>query len=332
MDRAEREALARKRIQNVLRSHGVAMSRILEQKIADAGPTNQRIQPHVLTPSRQQLVRGGRVLVRRRRNIDWYHLPETPLETVNARLDTLGRLHDRTSSAGIGKRIGQTLEIAVYRALSGQSTLEHYGGFRDLDEHDDSTSYSKVDPPEIVSGLSIPGRKTLDFLVVHPQARNAGIEVKNVREWMYPRRDEVRDLLLKCCAIKAVPVLIARRIPYVTVSVLSKAGVIFHETYNQLYPDTAAALAAQVRDKNLLGFHDVRVGSQPDQRLERFVGTTLPRLLPEARDRFDRYYDLLCRYGQREMEWPEFAGRLAGRERGEPEDGPWSDYWIEEDG
>lgn len=178
MTREERLEIGHKRIQRILRSHGVAMSRILEQKISDAGPGDQRVHPHVLTPARQQLVATGRVLARRRGNIDWFYLPETLSEVVEARLDILGRIHDRTSSAALGKRIGHTLEIAVYRALASQRLLEFFGGFRDLDEHDDSMSYSKAEPPDVVSGLSIPSRKSLDFLAVHPQARHAGIEVR----------------------------------------------------------------------------------------------------------------------------------------------------------
>ena len=41
----------------------------------------------------------------------------------------------------------------------------------------------------------------------------AGIEVKNIREWLYPNREEVRELLLKCCTLNVVPVLIATVLP-----------------------------------------------------------------------------------------------------------------------
>lgn len=104
--------------------------------------------------------------------------------------------------------------------------------------------------------------------------------------------------------------------------------MVFHETYYQLYPAAETALATEVRDKTLLGFHDVRIGNAPDQRLIRFIHDTLPRLLPEARARFERYFDLLERYGNREIGWPECAGRILRRERGEPEDGAAAD-WLD---
>ncbi len=47
--RQERLDIARRRLLNILRAHTIALGRTLEQKIADAGPYNQRIDPHVLT-------------------------------------------------------------------------------------------------------------------------------------------------------------------------------------------------------------------------------------------------------------------------------------------
>jgi hypothetical protein len=66
-------------------------------------------------------------------------------------------------------------------------------------------------------------------------------------------------------------VLIARRIPFVTFTVLGKFGLIIHQTYNQLLPASEAALAVKVRDKMLLGYHDVRTTNQPDTRLLKFI-------------------------------------------------------------
>jgi hypothetical protein len=56
MTRGERLVLAQKRVASVLRSYVIANERTLEQKISDAGPTNQRIEPFVLTQARPLLV------------------------------------------------------------------------------------------------------------------------------------------------------------------------------------------------------------------------------------------------------------------------------------
>ena len=75
---------------------------------------------------------------------------------------------------------------------------------------------------------------------------------------------------------------------------LSTCGVLFHQTYNQLLPDTEHELADKAKDKRLLGYHDIRIGNEPDNRLTTFVTTNLPQTLPEARDRFDDYKNLLA--------------------------------------
>jgi len=87
---------------------------------------------------------------------------------------------------------------------------------------------------------------------------------------MYPTFRKYLKRSEKCLALDAVPVFIARRIPYVTFAVLSKSGFIVHQTYNQLLPASAADIAAKARDKSTLGYHDIRTGNQPDARLLKF--------------------------------------------------------------
>jgi hypothetical protein len=146
-----------------------------------------------------------------------------------------------------------------------------------------------------------------------------GIEVKNVRPWIYSRSNLVRELLLKCTSIDAVPVMIARRIHFSTFHVLSRCGVIVHQTFNHRLPATATSLAERARDKTLLGFHDIRQGNHPDARLTKFLHENLPRVLPGARENFDRYKDLLAEYGAGDT-YESFAGRVRRRSQGLPED------------
>jgi hypothetical protein len=76
----------------------------------------------------------------------------------------------------------------------------------------------------------------LDFVAMTTNATLLGLEAKNIREWIYPQREEITELLKKCTAVDAVPVLIARRIQFSTFRVLNVCGVILHQTYNQLLP------------------------------------------------------------------------------------------------
>lgn len=308
----ERFELAKKRVRSILRAHGVATARILEQKISDAGPLNQRIDPHVLTVAKNELIKSGVVVPLHRGSIPWFHLATTSSEHVRERLEILEPIQRATMEHSFTVRAGQALEIAVFRALRGQESLQFFGNFPDLSEHDDGQLYRKEEPPSSVSGAQIRGGRKLDFLALDTKAGPVGIEVKNIREWLYPDREELRELIGKCCDIGAVPVLVARRIPYVTFSVLGGCGLIFHQTYNQLYPNADKELALRARDKKLLGYHDIRLGNEPDARLVRFVQENLPGVVRAARVRFDLHAKVLELFGSGAMAYAEFVGRVCG--------------------
>jgi hypothetical protein len=159
--------------------------------------------------------------------------------------------------------------------------------------------------------------------------------MKNVRHWMYPHVPEITETLRKCLALDAVPVFIARRIPFVTFAVLSKCGFIVHQTYNQIFPAADAALADQVQNKKTLGYHDVRVGNAPDARLLKFMTINLPKIAAGARAKFEAHKDLLEAYALGPMLYQEFAARVVRRWRGQNEDGLSSNdepeaYWFED--
>jgi hypothetical protein len=302
--RAERLAIGRRRIVNILRTYTVAGLRTLEQKISDAGPPDQRIDPHILTEAKRQL--GERIT-----NTDvWLHLTETPADEVARRIAELAPLHQAISRRPFLDRVGQALEIAVYRALNAQQELQYFGAFLDLNEHDDRTRYSREEPPSAMSGRVIPGKRKFDFLVGNEAAGWAGVELKNVREWFYPSRLEIRDLLFKSYHLNVVPVLIARRIHYSTKLVFEPCGVIFWETLRQRYPTSEAELAAKVSDKTLLGYHDIILGNEPDPQLTRFIHDVLPNGLEAARERFNHYRDLLGSYGEGRTTYRELTMEL----------------------
>ena len=224
-------------------------------------------------------------------------------------------------------RMGQTGEIAVYRALGNQEALEYFGRFTDLGDHRDDRLYSKEEPPGAIGHHQIPDSRRVDFLVRSSDAGWAAIEVKNVREWLYSRRREVNDLLQKSLHhLNAVPILIGRRIPYVTRYLLQTCGACVWETYNQLYPESDHDLANRVRHKLALGYHDIRVGNSPSPQLDRFLGKVLPEQLPEARDRFDDFKDLLSDWVFGKMSYYEFSARVRRREGGTNEDSDWNEY------
>lgn len=317
----DREELAEKRIRNVLREHVIVTARTLEQKISDAGPGPMRIDPHVLGGARKKLIDEGVVRKLKLKDTPWFHLTAASKTSVEKKLALVQPVHDRMMQKDVLMRVGQTLEIAVFKALVSSDHFETLGSYTDLDDHDDSSLYVKEEPPSSIGRRRSPGK--LDFIVIGANREMAGLEVKNIREWIYPNRKEIMYMLDKCTALNIIPVLIARRIPYVTFKLLNACGAIVHQTYNQFFPETEAELAAKVRDKNLLGYHDVRTGNEPDERLNKFIKVNLPKLIESRRPVFDEYKDLLRYFGTGQMPYAEFAARVRRRLNGLPEDNDW---------
>src|SRR5438132_8616310 len=110
MKQPDRSALAQQRLRSVLRAHTVANARTLENKIADAGPFAQRIEPHVLTPARQSL-EGSEIMRLGNRSI-WFYLKGTDERTLKERLGEQESIHNEFQKRSLTVRIGQSLEIA----------------------------------------------------------------------------------------------------------------------------------------------------------------------------------------------------------------------------
>lgn len=313
----ERQELAARRLQAVIGRHGAAIARTLEQKISDAGPLNQRIDPHILIPVRNTLVKEGSLQRIREHGRDWYALADAAPQWVTDRIAAQFEVLRQTLDNAFVHRIGDTLEIAVFRALKA-SGLNSLGGFRGLTDEPTTRSPRKEEPPSIFSGRELTGNKRFDFLV---GGRTwGGIECKNIREWLYPDRDEIRHMLRKAVELDIPPILIGRRIPFVTRRLLQPAGVLLWETRNQFYPPEYDNLAAQMREKTSLGFFDIRVSDYPTPQLEDFVSRIIPEELPNATEKFAAHKDLLAAYAFEEMPYTEFASRIRRRQSGQNED------------
>lgn len=265
------------------------------------------------------MLREGLLSISELDRSQWFHLANENPETIAARLAELQPIWTQFTDGATVARTGQALEIAVFRALR-EARIDVYGGFGDLEAHDDSKLYSKTELQSF-NGATL-GKHALDF-IVRVGNHHCGIEVKNTRPWFYAHEPMLRDLIRKALTFKVQPVLIARRIQYVTFRVLGTCGLILHETYNQRMAQSDAELADRVRHKDLLGYHDIRTGNHADPRLIKFFAVSLPSILEEAASRVERYHDLLWAFATREMQYDEFAARVRRREQGQKEDNDW---------
>jgi hypothetical protein len=305
LTRAEWRSIAARRLQNILRTHVVANERTLEQKISDAGPADQRAEPLILTEALRDLCARGVVSLRLIERTPWYYLSASPPGDIDRRLGELLPIYDATQDGAFITRLGHSLEIAVYKGLvqSRQQFLGHYANLEN-----EESEWKKIDPPNTISGRTL-AKGRLDFMFF-ADGGAAGIEVKNYRQWLYPDRNQVWELFRKCCEIDAVPVLIARRFPYITFQLLKNAGAVVHQVYNQLYFESDRELGEKAQNKGLLGYHDIRFGTEPDARLLKFLGKDLPNVLPSARERFDAMKDLHAEYGNQRIDYNNWVRKM----------------------
>ena len=154
-----------------------------------------------LPRARNTLLKEQRITKIQEENAPWFHSQTHPYGPYRK-----GWPSNCRSSAVCSAEVWEHESGSVSKLLSSglsffQDTLDHFGSFTNLGNHDDSRLYSKEEPPQSLSGKRLSGDQRLDFLIRHPEAGWAGIEAKNVREWLYPNRDEVTDLLAKAVAL-----------------------------------------------------------------------------------------------------------------------------------
>ena len=137
----------------------------------------------------------------------------------------------------------------------------------------------------VISGLDLGGEqprkrrgRTVDaagYAPIDPSNPNAGyipfgVEVKNIRSWIYPWDNEIWDLLSALGhRPDVVPVLVARRIHPITFNFLKDIGGLGHATYRQWFAwsgSTDDSLSAERFEEVVvaLGFHDAERVENPD--------------------------------------------------------------------
>jgi hypothetical protein len=104
--RQARLAIAERRLRAVLRSNVVATARTLEQKISDAGPGAQCVDPHILTIARKRLMEQG-VITRRMdgsSSAPWFHLTAATAVDIAAKLALVKPIHLSQATACSSER------------------------------------------------------------------------------------------------------------------------------------------------------------------------------------------------------------------------------------
>jgi hypothetical protein len=274
-------ALAQGRLVNILSVRIAANIRQLEVKVCEAGPEDKRPQPHILSLAVTRLIDAGRVRIYTPEGLSghdetrFYTLREFYPDRARARVADL-MLHYRMHRwlANTDEYCSSVLEGLV------RSSFDAAGGYQFL---------GKLPKPASLDAVYTRGGLQL------------GVEVKNTRPWVYPMTAAVWVMIRKCLQLDAVPLLIARKIGYLTRTAFAAIGALSYEVHRQFFAPAVAHLLGPIQHKDALGYKDV-IAVAPDQPLPflaRFLQTLVPHELPAYRRRWEGRHDLLQEFAVR---------------------------------
>lgn len=297
----ERILLGKRRTLNILERELVAHQKTLEQKISDQGPVDQHVDPHLLGLGIKDLLelrRISRMTHHSTGKEPWYTNRGTNAERASQKLDNLAPLYAAVSIGHFKNLVGDALEVIVNKCLTEvyqqDSKYAYLGDFK-LHEQKKDQRYQKAQPPRIISGQLIQGEA--DFIQYGHDEGGLFIECKNYREWIYPHHKIIKELIRKAHSANLIPLLVARRFHYTTITnLLAPSGILYHQTFFQYYPADQEELAAQVREKRSLGFSDVRATETPHSATLNYFRNILPSAVAPAAQKWKAHADVLLAY------------------------------------
>ena len=269
--------LAETRIQNILRRRIAANIRQLEVKISESGPSDLRPQPHILKTALNNLIRSGRLRQikpkgeSRHEEAIFYTLRPSYPEPAKTRVQEL-LVPYRVHRMLIDKKeyCSKVLEDIVCASFDATPRYQYLG--------------------------KLPKSSPLDA-VYRFDSHTVGVEVKNVREWVYPMSGRVWVMVRKCLELDALPLLVARHMAYLTRSVFSRLGILGFEFYRQVFSPLVADLLEDIQHTDRLGYKDVvALPADPYPPLVSFLQNTLPAQIGQYRDRWEQQAQLLTEF------------------------------------
>jgi hypothetical protein len=267
----------------------------IEAKIADRPyePVGIRVEPHHLSAARARLVGTGTIVAstgptRGGSEVTVFHLAGHSgrrLEDAMARKRLLtaryyGWARGTRTRPG---RFGPAGEAAVYAAMLAAApsgyTIDSPGG-------------------QVPTLLGVPLSGPLDA-AAHYLTRDAAglpgrvitvpVEVKNLRDWIYPSSGEIYQLLSKAAIVQqsvpdraVAPVLVCRKAHITSMRMAKEIGFFIIPIERQYVHQVEEDALIEIRAE--LGLSDLVQQEEVDPRLERFFRTHLPKVIERTAD------------------------------------------------
>lgn len=165
-----------------------------------------------------------------------------------------------------------------------------------------------------VGGRTIDNSSPVDHLVQHqPTGVLMLVEDKNIRDWFYPdsRAEDLARMIAKALTNNTPPMLVTRKVPYVTRLMLKRIGILAFEMHHQYFHPEVADEMAEVRHTDGLGFHDVRFTIDANPNLTRYLDRLSSGVIEDYADIFRSNEDVLTAFAvERSLGFFEFLDTL----------------------
>jgi hypothetical protein len=317
---ADRLALAKRRIKNVLNVRLSATTRQLESKIAESGPNPQRCDPHVISQAIREMRKDVELSVYTHPQLgnNFFHL--SAQEKNNKSRKALSQRQEKLNGLYTDyirlvkddpKICGDALELVMRNSFKQAPMYFELG--------------SKANPLLSYGDRKIPGALDGTFLLSQ-QGLLLAVETKNIREWIYPSAAELWALLNKANVISSascpiLPILICRKIPYYTRVAFKQLGVLGFEVHHQYFDPIAESRLEQIKHVDGFGFHDIKTDLTPPPKLISFLKETVVEHGKTYAEQFLKNKQLLDEFapklslestksGERQESWKTIKRRL----------------------
>ena len=265
--------------------HPELFARIAEGYFEGSG---ENIDPHHVTEALRDLRRGGHLTWVTGATRGGHRLPTiqptnrtrrtTKIDTAAARKRVLLARYTGWSQGTKRHRqglVGPAGEAAVRRAILDSNALQ--------------PAMPGAGETARLLGTTLPGpADSAGYLVpldrgIPTAAVTLIFEVKNIRSWIYPRSQELYQVLHKASTLQAaqpgqliIPILVCRKAHITSFWMAKQLGFMVIETGRQWAGDVPERELLEVR--NELHFHDLHAGSAPSVRVRDRLRDTLPRI------------------------------------------------------
>lgn len=282
---------ATRRLNSLLQTHSVCSTREMEARLSDFGiKTNPRADPHHLTTARHNL----NLQIVSSSPVPLYALPNIEVDSVRDIISRKEHLHTAFNNFTRDELCGDIAEKVIFTCMEASQNLSlHRHELGHVSRIGNNTTSNPLDTYSFLPFLHSSG--TYKVAVI-------GIEVKNIREWIYPDSVEIWKALKACLDLNCIPIIINRSFHFTSFPFFRDIGVLGHETNKQYFAYDLRKNSDFQAIKDELYFRDIvpwkvtKKGIKLNPGVVKFFTTTVPRMIERTIERFELNKSLLLQY------------------------------------